>query len=146
VTAGHAAATFILLMSASRTRRNLLFAGTVCVLATVVAVAAIAVPIYVADDAANKTKACEHEYTTVQASLNAYMAINNLSTLPASASTSDMTTPVPLYEKIATATNPSYVPNSQTTWLYAWTGEGKITSITARPDGPTIPNGCVVYG
>jgi hypothetical protein len=132
-------------MTTSRTRRKLLFACTVFVLATVVAVAAIALPIYVADDASNKATACEHEYTTVQAGLGAYMAINNVSTLPASSGTSDMTRPVPLYQKIATGTHPSYVPNSQTTWLYAWTSDGRITSIIARPDGPSIPVGCVVY-
>src|SRR5260370_22146841 len=105
----------VLLMTASRIRRKLLFACTVFVVATVVAVAAIALPIYVADDAADKATACEHEYTTVQAGLDAYMAINDVSTLPANARTSNITPPFHLYFTIITETISRYFTTYPTT-------------------------------
>src|SRR4029077_2248070 len=46
-----------------------------------------------------QAKACEQEYKTVQAGLDAYMANNNVDTVAATGvtGTSDMTTPVLLY-------------------------------------------------
>ena len=122
---------------------RVVFVGIIVALAVVALIAKVSL---INRDSANQITACEHEYTTVQGGLYVYIAMNNLSSVPASDGTSDMATPVPLYKRTATATNPSYVPNSQTTWLYAWTSDGRITSIIARPDGPSIPVGCVVYG
>ena len=133
-------------MTAPRTERILLVAATVGLLAVVVAVAAIAIPIYVADDAANKAKACQQEYQSVQDGLYAYMANNSLTTVAASAGTNDMTSPVLLYIKDASATNPSYVRNSQTEWMFAWDTRGRIITIIAKPNGPYIPAGCFVSG
>jgi hypothetical protein len=126
-----------LLMTASRTRRILLFAGTVGVLATVVAVAAIAIPIYVADDAANKAKACTVEYKIVQDGLNSYMAHYNVVTVHA-ATTNNMASPVKL--------SPAFVRNSTTVFAYTWDTTGRITAISVVADGPSIPVGCVVSG
>ena len=125
------------LMTASRTRRILVFAGTVGVLATVVAVAAIAIPIYIADDTANKAKACTAEYKTVQDGLNSYMAHFNLVTVPA-ATTNDMASPVKL--------SPAFVHNSTTVFAYTWDTTGRITAISVVAGGPYIPTGCVVSG
>lgn len=133
-------------MTASRTRWILLFACTVGVLATIVAVAAMAIPIYVADDAAHKANACQHEYQNVQDGLYAYMANNSLTTVAASAGTSDMTYPILLYIKDASAAKPSYVPNSQTEWMYGWDSTGRINSISMKRGGPSILVGCDVSG
>jgi hypothetical protein len=141
-------------MTEFRTRRILLFAGTVSVLAAVIAVAAIAIPIYIADDSANQFKACDQEYHSVQDGLYAYMANNRLVTVPAtdhvglgqSDGTSDMTAPVPLYNKTPGATNSGNVPFRKTQWLYAWDSTGRITTIISKPGGPYIPSGCVVSG
>src|SRR5579864_8010502 len=48
-----------------------------------------------------QAKACEQEYKTVQAGLDAYMANNNIDTIPATGAggTADMTNPVVLYNK-----------------------------------------------
>jgi hypothetical protein len=135
VTAGHAPVGSFLLMTASRTRRKLLFAGTVGVLATVVAVAVIAIPIYVADDAANKAKACTNEYKTVQYGLNSYMAHYNVVTVPA-ASTNNMTSPVKL--------SPVFVRNSTPVFAYTWDATGRIHVISVVAGGPSIPYGCAV--
>jgi hypothetical protein len=141
-------------MPAFRSRRTLLFAGTVGVLATVVVVAAIAIPIYIADDAANKAKACEQEFESVQDGLYAYMANNGLVTVPAtspegldqSTGTSDMTTPVPLDNKTTGAANPGNVLFRKTQWMYAWDSTGRINGIFPKPGGPAVPGGCVVSG
>jgi hypothetical protein len=126
-----------LLMTASRTRPILLFAGTVGVLATVVVVAAIAIPIYVADDATNKVKACTVEYRTVQDGLNSYMAYYNVVTVPP-ATTNNMASPVKL--------SPAFVRNSTTVFAYTWDTTGRINLISVVADGPSIPRGCVVSG
>jgi hypothetical protein len=115
----------------------LLFAGTVGVLATVMAVAAIAIPIYVADDAANKAKACTVEYKTVQDGLQSYMAHYNVVTVPA-ATTNNMASPVKL--------SPAFVRNSSTVFAYTWDTTGRIYAISVVADGPFIPPGCVVSG
>src|SRR5437868_13567615 len=58
-----------------------------------------------------QAKACEQEYKTVQAGLDAYMANNNLDTVTATAAggTSDMTKPVLLYNSAPSATSPTYL-------------------------------------
>jgi hypothetical protein len=124
-------------MTASRTRRILLFAGIVGVLATVVAVAAIAIPIYIANDTANKAKACTAEYKTVQDGLNSYIAHYNVVTVPA-ATTNNMASPVKL--------SPVFVRNRTTVFAYTWDTTGRITAISVVASGPFIPAGCVVSG
>ena len=89
-----------------------------------------------------EAKACEQEYKTVQAGLDAYMAYFNLNTVTG-ASTNDMTTKPdgshPLY--FATGT-PTFVRNSPTLYTYTWDSFGRITAI----GGPPIPTGCAVSG
>jgi hypothetical protein len=92
----------------------------------------------------NETNACEEEYKTVQASLIAYMAYNHLDSVPGSVGTSDMTAPVRLYKSNTTSTNPSFAPNSQTRWMYAWDSTGRITRIASRAGGPYLMPGCNV--
>jgi prepilin-type N-terminal cleavage/methylation domain-containing protein len=94
-----------------------------------------------------QAKACEQEYKTVQAGLDAYMANNNVDSVPATTgATSDMTTPVLLYNKTPSATSPTYVRNSPTHWAYEWDATGRITNIAAAPGGPAPPAGCIVSG
>jgi hypothetical protein len=89
--------------------------------------------------------ACVHEYTHLQAALDAYMANANLATIPASAGTFDMTAPVPLYHGNGTTFDPNYVRDPQTRWSYAWDQMGHITAIQRGPGG-AVPAGCVVSG
>ena len=95
-----------------------------------------------------QAKACEQEYKTVQAGLDAYMANNNVDSVAAtgSAGTSDMTTPVLLYNSAPSATSPTYLRNSPTQWAYVWDATGRITSIAQVAGGPGVPAGCVVSG
>src|SRR6202162_4343710 len=55
-----------------------------------------------------EAKACEQEYKTVQAGLDAYMAYNNLSAVTAASATSNMASPVVLYNAGGT---PTFVRN-----------------------------------
>ena len=90
-----------------------------------------------------QAKACEQEYKTVQSGLDAYMAYKNVDTVTASAGTSDMTSPVLLYNAAGT---PSFIRNSPTQWAYAWDTSGRITGISPAGGGPAVPNGCIVSG
>ena len=71
------------------------------------------------------------------------MAYKNVDTVPASGGTSDMTSPVLLYNAAGT---PSFIRNSPTQWAYAWDTSGRITGISATGGGPAVPGGCVVSG
>lgn len=93
-----------------------------------------------------QAKACEQEYKTVQAGLDAYMANNNVDTITATAGTSDMTTPIVLYNQTPSAANPTYVRNSPTRWAYIWDATGRITGVAAATGGPAVPAGCTVSG
>lgn len=95
-----------------------------------------------------QAKACEQEYKTVQAGLDAYMANNNIDTVTATGvnGTSDMTAPILLYNSAPSATSPTYVRNSPTQWAYKWDGTGRITAIFQTSGGPAVPPGCVVSG
>ena len=90
-----------------------------------------------------QAKACEQEYKTVQSGLDAYMAYKNVDTVPASGGTSDMTSPVLLYNAAGT---PSFIRNSPTQWAYAWDTSGRILAISKAGSGPDVPSGCVVSG
>ena len=96
-----------------------------------------------------QAKACEQEYKTVQAGLDAYMANNNIDTVPQTDQTNgtaDMTTPVKLYNKAPSATSPTYLRNSPTQWAYIWDTTGRITGIVQAGTGPSVPGGCVISG
>lgn len=85
---------------------------------------------------------CEHEYHLVQDGLLAYMANNNMTYVTPSDGTSDMTSPLWLYVRGATPTNPSYVPYPQTVWRWGWDSKGKINLIVTKPVGPYVPADC----
>jgi prepilin-type N-terminal cleavage/methylation domain-containing protein len=91
-----------------------------------------------------QAKACEQEYKTVQAGLDAYMANNDVDTVPATGSggTSDMQSPVVLYNPTPSATKPTYVRNTPTQWAYVWDTTGRITQIVQASGGPVVPPGC----
>ena len=95
-----------------------------------------------------QAKACEQEYKTVQAGLDAYMANNNVDTVAATGvnGTSDMTSPILLYNSAPSAISPTYVRNTPTRWAYVWDGTGRITGIRAAGSGPAVPGGCTVSG
>ena len=82
-------------------------------------------------------QACNAEYKTVQAALDAYMANNNLDTIAAGSNTNNMTTPVPLFTLNPSGTNPNYTRNGTTQFHYDWDAHGKITVIHG-------PSGCNV--
>jgi prepilin-type N-terminal cleavage/methylation domain-containing protein len=94
-----------------------------------------------------QAKACSQEYKTVQAGLDAYMANNNVDAVAATGSggTSDMKSPVLLYNSAPSATSPTYVRNSPTQWSYIWDATGRITGIASGPGG-SVPAGCIVSG
>lgn len=93
-----------------------------------------------------QAKACSQEYKTVQAGLDAYMAFNNLDTVTATGvgGTSNMQSPIQLYNPAPTITTPTYVRNSPTNWAYVWNTTGRITQIL--PAGVAVPPGCAVSG
>jgi prepilin-type N-terminal cleavage/methylation domain-containing protein len=100
-----------------------------------------------------QAKACEQEYKTIQAGLDAYMANNNLDVVPPAdgtngsvLGTSDMTKPVLLYNSAPSATSPTYVRNTPTQWAYEWNGTGRIIQIIKSSGGPDVPPGCTVSG
>ncbi|TAN33895.1 prepilin-type N-terminal cleavage/methylation domain-containing protein [bacterium] len=80
-------------------------------------------------------QSCRAEYKTVQAALDAYMANNNLDTVPAATGTKDMTQPVPLFNANPSSTSPNYTRNGTTQFAYTWDTHGKITGISG-------PSGC----
>ena len=79
-----------LLMTAARSRRRLLLAGSFVVLA------AIATHIYLEANAANQLVACQQEYKSVQAGIDGLMANNSLSVVQPTGpkGTNDMRSPV----------------------------------------------------
>ena len=95
-----------------------------------------------------QAKACEQEYKTVQAGLDAYIANNNVDTVSATGvnGTSDMTSPVLLYNSAPSATSPTYLRNSPTQWAYVWDSTGRIIHIVQAGTGPAKPIGCDVSG
>lgn len=89
-----------------------------------------------------EAKACEQEYKTVQAGLDAYMAYKDVTTVTA-ATTNDMAAPVLLYNA---AGAPTFVRNSPTVYTYTWDSTGRITAIGQTAGGPAVPAGCIVSG
>jgi len=86
-----------------------------------------------------------NEYRQVQAALDAYMAYNNLASIPASSGTIDIAAPVPLHHGVGTIVDPNYVRDPLTRWAYAWNETGIITAIRPGP-ARAVPAGCVVSG
>ena len=86
-------------------------------------------------------EACNSEYKTVQAALDAYMANNNLSALPGDQGvyTNDMTGgvsgsktgTVALYNAAPSDVSPNYTRNGTTQFYYEWDTTGKITGISS---------------
>jgi prepilin-type N-terminal cleavage/methylation domain-containing protein len=97
-----------------------------------------------------QAKACEQEYKTVQAGLDAYMANNNVDSVTATTGTSDMKSPVLLYNdgvlNPIDGAHPTYVRNSPTQWAYVWNSSGRITAVAQASGGPAVPPGCTVSG
>lgn len=105
-----------------------------------------------------QAKACQQEYKTIQAGLDAYMANNNLDAVPAADGvgtdgypngTNSMTTaanggtgPIVLYNPNSSASAPTYVRNTPTQFAYIWNSTGRITQIVQAPGGPAVPAGC----
>jgi prepilin-type N-terminal cleavage/methylation domain-containing protein len=100
-------------------------------------------------------QACNTEYKTVQAALDAYMAnqskVNGTATIPAQAVfTNDMsggaigskTGTVPLYNTTPSDTTPNYTRNGTTQFYYTWDQFGRILGI--QDGGGKIVAGCVV--
>lgn len=91
-----------------------------------------------------EAKACEQEYKTVQAGLDAYMAYNDLTTVtPALTATNNMASPVVLYNANGT---PTFVRNSPTVYSYTWDANGRILTIAQSANGPAVPAACKVSG
>jgi prepilin-type N-terminal cleavage/methylation domain-containing protein len=95
-----------------------------------------------------QAKACEQEYKTVQAGLDAYMANNNVDSVAATsaAGSNDMTTPILLYNSAPSATSPTYLRNTPTQWAYLWDSTGRIKQVLQAGGGPAVPAGCTVSG
>jgi len=95
-------------------------------------------------------QSCNAEYKTVQSAIDAYMANNNLTSLPGvqSAFTNDMTGgaggTVPLYNANPSATSPNYTRNGVTQFFYTWDQFGRINGIASNSSGATI-NNCVPH-
>lgn len=90
-----------------------------------------------------QAQACEQEYKTVQAGLDAYMAYNNVDTVSSAGPTSNMASPLLLYNASGT---PTFVRNSPTNYAYTWDTFGRITLISQAGGGPAVPTGCIVSG
>jgi prepilin-type N-terminal cleavage/methylation domain-containing protein len=99
-------------------------------------------------------QSCNTEYKTVQAALDAYMANNNLSTLPAvqTVYTNDMTggatfSPttgtgtVRLFNPNPSGTSPNYTRNGTTQFYYEWDQFGKISATNTPAVGNGISGG-----
>src|SRR5712692_3999534 len=63
-------------------------------------------------------QACNSEYKTVQAALDAYMANNNFDTIPAATDTNNMDGAVPLFTLSPQAGSPNYTRNQFTQFYY----------------------------
>ena len=102
-------------------------------------------------------QACNQEYRTVQAGLDAFMANTNTDTVTALdqspngpvAYTNDMSTGLTgtngLYQLTLTPSNPTnYVRNHFTQYYYTWNASGRITGIGSNGNGAAVPN-CVPH-
>ncbi len=85
-------------------------------------------------------QACNTEYKTVQAAIDAYMADKQLDHLPGiqASYTNDMTGNnggnLPLFVSNPNSGNPNYTRNGTTQFYYTWDTSGKITDTTGLPN------------
>ncbi|TMC54342.1 MAG: type II secretion system protein [Chloroflexi bacterium] len=81
----------------------------------------------------SNVQACNTEYKTVQAALDAFMAANNTDTITAVDDKNDMSIVLfngsGLYNTAPSATNPNFTRNGSTQFYYSWDKNGKITNI-----------------
>ena len=95
-------------------------------------------------------EACNSEYKTVQAALDAYMANNNLSTVPEQAKyTQDMTGTtgsVKLYTTTPSDTNPNYTRNGATQFFYEWDSAGRISGVSGGNGIGSDSGGAAISG
>lgn len=96
------------------------------------------------------TEACNSEYKTVQAAIDAYMANKNLPSIGAQITyTNDMqnnAAGVKLYNPAPTADNPNFTRNGTTQFYYEWDTAGRISGQSggngiADASGNAVP-GC----
>ena len=98
----------------------------------------------------SNVEACNAEYKTVQAALDAYMAYYNDTSLPASqtAFTNDMTGggtgSVPLYNQNPTQSAPNFTRNGTTQFYYQWDTAGRVSGIASDKNGTPV-NGCTPH-
>ncbi|HEV2028855.1 MAG TPA: type II secretion system protein [Candidatus Dormibacteraeota bacterium] len=102
--------------------------------------------------------ACNAEYKTVQAAVDAYMANGNLSALPGAqtAFTQDMTGGHPLqpgqpsngtvalFNPLPSSSSPNFTRNGVTQFFYTWDVYGKINGIGSTSGGAAVGN-CVPH-
>ena|ERR1700687_367638 len=102
------------------------------------------------------TQSCNTEYKTVQSAIDAYMANQQVASVPLqSAWTNDMSNKatgqsssnsqngtLPLWVGAPSATNPNYTRNGTTQFYYTWDASGKITGIGSNTSGAAVAN-CV---
>lgn len=97
-------------------------------------------------------EACNSEYKTVQAALDAYMANNNLSTLPKAQNvyTNDMTGTatgtVQLYTTTPSQSSPNYTRNGTTQFFYEWDTAGRISGVSSGNGIGSDSSGSAING
>lgn len=91
----------------------------------------------------NEALACQQEYKTVQAGLDAYMAYLDVTTVPPG-STNNWTVSPDLSHSLYSPSEPLAFLNTPTVYTYTWDSFGRITTISQRSGGPSVPPGCVV--
>ena len=95
-------------------------------------------------------EACNSEYKTVQAALDAYMANNNLSTITSQGTyTNDMagnSAGVKLYNAAPTQSNPNYTRNGTTQFYYEWDTAGKISGVSGGNGIGSDSSGTAISG
>jgi prepilin-type N-terminal cleavage/methylation domain-containing protein len=95
-------------------------------------------------------EACNSEYKTVQAALDAYMANNNLSSITAQNSyTNDMSgnsAGVKLFNAAPSQSNPNYTRNGTTQFFYEWDTAGKISGVSGGNGIGSDASGTAVAG
>ena len=87
---------------------------------------------------------CVREYMSVQGALDAYMANNNVDTVMPTEpfGTNDMTQPVPLYIKLPSKVQPSFIRYAKTSYYFAWDATGRIRQVYAGGNLAPAPTDC----
>ena len=89
----------------------------------------------------SNVQACNTEYKTVQAALDAFMAANNTDTISPVGDKNDMSIALyngrALYNTSPSGTNPNFTRNGSTQFYYSWDANGKITNVYS--DGSKAP-------